>query len=102
MNSKLLAVMGGLAAWLVAVIVCWRVNDHRLTTVLMPLWRPVASLAGQGPNIGTLDSPVYEATPVHAMMGLAGIGLSALVYILLLYGLLMWQRSGRRAETAEM
>jgi len=67
----------------------------------MPLWRPIFALAGQGPNLGTPEQPTYEATPVHAVLGLAGIGLSALVYIALVWGWAAWRReqSSPRAES---
>jgi hypothetical protein len=92
MRQRGLIILTGMLAWLAAVVVCWRVNDYRLTTVLMPLWRPMFALAGQGPNLGTSESPAYEATPVHAMFGLAGIGVSALVYIGLAWAWLVWRQ----------
>jgi hypothetical protein len=84
------AVILGGAAWLAGVGVCMYLNDQRVTTVLMPLWGPIVSLAGSGPNLGTPEQPMYEATPVHALAGLTGIVLSAVVYIGLLYALLRW------------
>lgn len=86
MKQKILIVVAGVLAWLTALAVCWRVGDYRIMTVLMPLWRPLLALAGQGPNIGTPEEPAYEATPVHAMLALAGIALSAFVYIGLAWG----------------
>jgi hypothetical protein len=86
------ALVAGGALWLVAVVICMNVNDERLTTVLMPLWAPVSLLAGPGFNIGTADKPMYETTPVQAFAGLAGIGLSAIVYVSLLYVLLRWRQ----------
>ena len=62
-------------------------KDERVTTVLMPLWMPVASLAGSGPRLGI----GYEATPVHIVAGLAGIALSAVVYIGLTYAWFRWR-----------
>jgi hypothetical protein len=92
MKRQILIVIAGVLAWLTAVGVCWQVNDARLTTVLMPLWRPLFALAGQGPNIGTPEDPTYEATPVHAMLGLAGIGLSAVLYIGVVWGWVAWRQ----------
>jgi hypothetical protein len=86
-------ILGG-AAWLAAVGACMYLNDERVTRVLMPLWVPVASLAGSGPNLGTPARPMYEATPVHALAGLTGIALSAVVYIGLVYALLRWAWKG--------
>jgi hypothetical protein len=91
-SRKVLVVVAGLALWLLAVGICWQVSDHRLTTVLMPLWRPLLALAGRAPNIGTPEDPAYEATPVHAIFALTGIGLSALVYIGLLWTWVAWRR----------
>ena len=87
------ALLAGGALWLVAVIICMNVNDDRLTTVLMPLWAPLGLLAGPGFNIGTADNPLYEATPVQAVAGLTGIGLSAIVYVSLIYVLLRWRQN---------
>jgi hypothetical protein len=101
MTRRILAPLGGIVAWLGAVVVCQQVNDPRLTTVLMPLWRPVLALAGQGPNIGTPARPAYEATPVHAILGWAGIALSALVYIAVVWGWAAWRaRQSSRAAHA--
>jgi hypothetical protein len=84
------AVILGGAAWLAGVGICMHLNDEWVTTVLMPLWVPLASLAGPGPNFGTPERPMYEATPVHALAGLTGIALSAIVYVGLMYALLRW------------
>ena len=92
-HRKLLVVAAGLTSWLLAVVICWQVNDYRVTSVLMPLWRPLLALAGRGPNIGTPEDPAYEATPVHAVFALTGIGLSALVYVGVLWAWLTWRRS---------
>lgn len=86
------AILVGGAIWLVLAAACMYLRDHRVTTVLMPLWVPVASLAGTGPNMGTPDRPAYEATPVHAVFGIAGILFSAPVYIALVYGGLRWRQ----------
>jgi hypothetical protein len=65
----------------------------------MPLWIPVGSLAGPGLNIGTAETPFYEATPVHAFAALAGIVLSVVVYVGLAYLGCRWhhQRKAMRA-----
>jgi hypothetical protein len=88
--DRALMVGGGL--WLLAVGICMYVSDERVTTVLMPLWAPVSWLAGPGYNIGTSEKPLYEATPVQALAGLAGIGLSAIFYVSLVYVLLRWRQ----------
>jgi hypothetical protein len=90
LRDRALVVGGGL--WLLAVGICMYLNDQRVTAVLMPLWMPITWLAGPGFNIGTPDKPLYEATPVQALAGLAGIGLSALIYVSLTYVLLRWRQ----------
>jgi hypothetical protein len=87
------ALLAGGVLWLLGVVICMNLNDDRVTTVLMPLWAPLGSLAGPGFNIGTPDKPLYEATPVQALAGLIGIGLSAIIYVSLLYVLLRWRHS---------
>ena len=88
------ALLIGGAVWLLAVGVCMYLNDERVTTILMPLWIPIASLAGSGPNVGTAERPLYEATPVHMVAALTGIALSAIVYIGLTYAWLRWRDRG--------
>ena len=97
-TRKLLVVVAGLSLWLMAVGICWQVNDYRVTTVLMPLWRPLLALAGRGPNIGTSEDPAYEATPVHAILALTGIGLSAPVYVGVLWACVTWRHSRSSAS----
>ncbi|HKF54131.1 MAG TPA: hypothetical protein VKJ45_01755 [Blastocatellia bacterium] len=43
---------------------------------------------GPGPNIGGPEHPMHEITPVHLIAGLAGLGISALMYSGLIYLLL--------------
>jgi hypothetical protein len=85
------ALLLGGVAWLAAVIVSMGINEPRLTAVLLPLWRPVGSLAGPPLQIGTLDAPFTEATPVHLVAWLTGIALSALIYIGLAFLWLRWK-----------
>ena len=52
------------------------------------------------PNIGTSDAPVYEATPVHFVLGLVGFGACILYWygalsLLVLYHLWPWLHSER-------
>jgi hypothetical protein len=38
-------------------------------------------LVGPGPNVGTVEEPVYEDTPVHVAAGVLGIALTWLFYV---------------------
>jgi hypothetical protein len=96
-------ILAGLGAWLGVLVLCIAIDQPRLTTILMPLWRPMFALAGQGPNLGSAERPLYEATPVHALFGLLGIALSAVVYIGLAWAWGVWRQrraSGKAAPHA--
>jgi hypothetical protein len=84
-RHALRATLIGGAAWFLALMACVHYRMERLTTILMPLWKPFATLAGPGFNIGTAEKPLYEGTPVQVIAYLAGIGLSVFVYIALAY-----------------
>ena len=38
-------------------------------------------LVGPGPNVGTVEEPAYEGTPVHVAAGVLGIALTWLFYV---------------------
>jgi len=77
------AVLCGTVGWLLALAIAVRSNDERVAAVLLPLWRPVFALAGNGPNLGTAEQPAYEGTPVHFVMSVIGIVASSVVYMLI-------------------
>jgi len=97
LNLSDAALLGGGAAWILAVFMAFRRDDPGFATVLLPLWKPIGSLAGNGPNIGTLEHPGYEATPIHIILSFIGIGASAGVYILIAAAV-VWAWRNRRVQ----
>jgi hypothetical protein len=87
--------LGGLG-WIIAVVAAFKFDDRAIATKLLPLLDPVSGLGGLG---APLPGGGYEATPVQLFLGMAGIALSALPY-LVLGVIIMWSwyliRSPRR------
>jgi hypothetical protein len=50
-------------------------------------------------NIGTAQQPVYEGTPIHLVVALAGVPLCALIYTLAAYISISFVTRRRRVPT---
>jgi prepilin signal peptidase PulO-like enzyme (type II secretory pathway) len=98
-RHALLAFLIGVAPVLVAITQL----RNRPAFAKLILWPAV--LIGSlvpGHNIGTVDKPVYEGTPVNLLAGIIGIVLSAILYSAIVYVLLAWiQRERTRREDLE-
>lgn len=55
---------------------------EEIRSVLLWHWKPIYSLAGNGPLLGhTADgTPIYEGTPVHVLFGLLGMFAGFMIY----------------------
>lgn len=82
-------VFGSLLAGLL-VALAWYLNDQRWSSILVWHWRPIYSLAGNGPLLGYKadGSPMYEGTPVHLVFGFVGYFAGFIIYPIAIF--LIW------------
>jgi len=71
---------------------------------LAPVPLIVRLVVPRGPNVGTVERPLYEATPLHSLAALVAVPLCAAMYTLVAYTLLsLLRRRGAKGanETAD-
>ncbi len=74
----------GSAITCVFVWLASRFNNTNLGKIL--LWPvPLIVNAIPGLNVGTPENPIYEATPLHFLGYIAGVGVSAIFYSVVVY-----------------
>ncbi len=74
----------GSAITSVFVWLAFKFNNTKLGAIL--LWPvPLIVNAIPGLNVGTHENPVYEATPLHFLGFIVGVGVSAVFYSVIVY-----------------
>ena len=80
-------------------------DGHQLTVdvLLAPTWL-IGGLIGRlipTGNIGTPEDPVYEATPLHMIVGLTVAVINILLYPVITYVVLSWVSKVLRRRVSE-